>query len=295
MLAVALTLSACSTPDLSAEVGTFSNAVTDVSSEYRSALAIGPSTIREGQIAAVVRDRKKVVQLSEGCDAIGTGDERYSVESCVVDDERVLPDEGSVARAAVQLDILADYFAALETLATARTATDVENAAAAATGSITELAKATGAGSVAKALSSRREAIGKAAGFAIEQYRYSRLRSVVRNADLPIARLLLDLQDTAIAHGQKDPKAAYDALRTAQDEMDAAKASGSDASYEAKVRAFYAAYDDFTVFRRRGLVPRLSMIRETHGALRDRLNAGASVAEILTLIDKLKAIDGGFK
>ena len=47
----------CTSPDISAEVGTFSKAVTEVSGQYRRELAIGPGTVREGQVAALVGAR----------------------------------------------------------------------------------------------------------------------------------------------------------------------------------------------------------------------------------------------
>jgi hypothetical protein len=297
LLATAL-VCACTSPDISAEVGTFSNAVTDVSGQFRREMSIGPGTVREGQVAALVGDRKKILQLSEACDAVGTNDRRAKISECRINDDGVLPAENSVARAATQLDLLAAYFASLDALAKAKGPTDIQNAAGAAIDAVGGLSGAIGGSGLAgftKLLQENRAGITKAAGFAADQYRYGKLRSIVSGADASVQRIVLALADTAEANGQDPTTVAYERLTSAQDAMGQAKRNGTDAEYAAAIRAFQQAYDDFVSYRRTALIPRLSLIAETHAALRDRLAGPATPEEIILLIEKLKAIQAGFE
>lgn len=298
LLGTVVPLAACTSPDISAEVGTFSKAVTDVSAQYRRELAIGPGTIREGQVAALVADRKKILQLSVACDALGANDRRAKISECVVDDDGVLPLENSVARAATQLDLLADYFESIDALAKAKGPTDIQNASAAAIDAVGGLATAaggTGLGNFAALLQDRRAGITKGAGFIADQYRYAKLRSIVAGADEAVQRLVIALVDTAVTKGQDKTSVAYLELADAQDAMGKAKRNGNDAEYASAIRAFHKEYDEFVAYRSSALVPRIALIGETHAALLNRLSGPATPAEITSLIDKLKAIQAGFQ
>jgi hypothetical protein len=285
-------VAACSSPDLTAEVGTFAEAVRGVSGEYRSALAIDSGTVRRGQVDALVADRKQVVQLSTACDQLGTNDPAVSVSDCVLDDSTVVLPENSMARAEMQLLLLADYFAALDTLVKSKGPTDIQNATAAALSAVGKLDAALpkpGLGAFAQTLQDRRAGITKAAGLLAEQYKYGQLRKVVAEADPAVSRIVLALKDAAVAAGVEPPAAAYDRLVEKQNAMDDAS-RGDPAVYRAAVDAFYAEYDAFVAYRKSGLIPRLDLIKATHAALRQRLSGPASLTDVATLIDRLNTL-----
>jgi hypothetical protein len=288
----------CTSPDVSAEVGTFSKAVTEVSASYRQSLGIGPATIREGQIAALVGDRTSSLGLATDCLSEGTGDDQVSISSCVLDDGGITLGEHTLARAETQLILLADYFAAIDALAKSTSPVDVENAASAAIASVGALDAAlpgTGLGAFAATLKERRTGISKVSGFLTDQYRYGKLRRIVADADPAVSRIVLALRDAAEANGVEPTRAAYERLNEARGRMDALQLGGSDAEYAAAVRGFMAEYDAFVAYRKTGLLPRLELIAETHAALRDRLTGPATTGEIIALIDRLNAIDVAFQ
>jgi hypothetical protein len=289
--------SGCASPDLGPEMTAFSEAVTSVSQQYRGELGIGPDAIQTGQIDALVADRGATLALSTGCDALGTGDLRASVSDCNLDFGDLKPGLGSPGRAAQQLELIDSYFTALQALATSTAPTDIQNATAAALDAVGALSSALpepGLGAFAAELKSRRDPISKAAGFLAEQRRIAALRRVVRAADLPIARIVLDLKETAAALGSPVAATRYDQLNARQEEMDAAQTSSNDAAYRAAVVAFLAEYEAFLDYRRNGLIPRLDLIESTHGALRARISGGASLAEVRALIAKLNELKAGF-
>lgn len=296
-LAPVCIIAACSSPDLTAEVGSFAEAVQNVSGEYRSALAIDSETVRRGQIDALVADRKQVVQLSTACDQLGTDDPASHISDCVIDDSTVVLAENSAARAETQLLLLADYFAALDALVKSKGPTDIKNASAAALSSIGLLDAALpkpGLGAFAKTLQERRAGIANAAGFLAEQYRYGQLRKIVAEADPAVSRIVLALKDAALAAGVESPGEAYDRLVEKQNAMDAAS-RGDPANYRAAVEAFYAEYDAFVAYGRSGLIPKLDLIKATHAALRQRLSGPASLEEIAKLISQLNALKSDFE
>jgi hypothetical protein len=283
----------CTSPNVTAEVGTFAEAVKGVSAEYRTALAIDSGTIREGQVEALVADRRQLLQLTTGCDQLGTNDPTVSISDCAIDESGVVLPENSVARAETQLLLLADYFAALDTLAKSKGPTDIQNGTAAALAAVGELDKVLpkpGLGAFAQTLQERRTGIANLAGFAAEQYKMRELRKVVTEADPAVARLVRALKDSALAAGIEPPSAAYDRLVQKQNAMDDLAADGDPAAYRAAIQAFLAEYDAFVAYRKTGLIPRLDLIAETHAALKDRLTGSATLAEIATLIDRLNSL-----
>lgn len=287
----------CTSPNVTAEVGTFAEAVQDVSKDYRNALAIDGGTIREGQIEALVADRRQLLQLSVGCDQVGTNDPAASITDCSLDDSGVTLPENSVARAETQLLLLADYFAALDTLVKSTGPTDIQNGTATALAAVGELDKVLpkpGLGAFAKTLQERRSGIANLAGFAAEQYKMRQLRKVVTEADPAVRRLVLALKDSAVAAGVERPVDAYDRLVEKQNAMDDLAQSNDPAAYRAAIQAFLAEYDAFVVYRKTGLVPRLDLIAATHAALKDRLTGSATLPEIATLIDRLNSLKTDF-
>ena len=247
---------------------------------------------------ALVADRKLLIDLTEECDAVGSNDTRPKLSDCVINDEGLSLLENSVARAATQIELLANYFAALDALAKSKGPSDIENAAGAAISSIGGFAAAVpggGLGEFATSLQDRRTGIIKASSFFADQYRHRKLRSVVSMADPAIERIVLALVDTAEMNGIPPTSEAYLRLTDAQDLMDTAKNAPSDVEYASAIRNFFAAYDEFVLYREKGLIPRLELIRETHAALLARLNGPATPQEIIALIDKLKVIETGFE
>ena len=288
-----MVMASCTTPDLSAEVESFSNSVQDVSDAYRQALNIGTDTDRNGKIAALVADRSSVLQLSEAC-----SDRRASAAECVIDETGLTLPEGSVARAARQLDMLSDYFAALELLVTSRTPADIQTAAALALDSLTSVADTLSGGGTstfAQGLSARRTGITQVAGFLAEQNRYGKLRQIVTRADPAIERLVLSLIDTSISQGGASGTQAQDRLDEAEAAMIAAKTGGTDAEYEAAIRNFMSAHTALVTEMHSGLVQQLRLIRATHAALLKRLSGPPSPKEVVALIERLKTLQIGLK
>ena len=286
-------MAGCTTPDLSAEVRSFSTSVQDVSADYRQALAIGPDAGHTGKIAALVADRSGSLQLSEDC-----FDRRADVSACVIDETGLTLPEGSLAGAAGQLDMLSDYFTALDLLVTSKGPTDIQNAAALALDSVTSVSTTLaggGASTFAGELSARRTGISQVAGFLAEQNRYRKLRQIVAQADPAIERLVLSLIDTSISHGIASGTAAEDRMDAAQAAMDEAQSSGTDAGYEAAILRFLAAHQALVTEKQNGLAQRLRLIRQTHAALLRRLSGPPSPEEVVALIERLKSLQSGLE
>jgi hypothetical protein len=297
LAAVAATLTGCTTPDLGPEVVAFSSAVDSVSNDYRKTLQITGTTVLDERIDAVVADRTRVIQPTSGCVAVAAEVEGADISRCTLDWSATTLPEGSLGRASLQLDLIAEYVSALTLLATSKSSAEVASATGAAIASLGQLGAATGSdglSSVAAKLKERTPGITGALTFALEQKRFRLLRQITADADEPLQRILRSLEQTAVARGERSADDAFREFTAANAAMDDAKLDGSDPEYRLAIRNFLAAHEAYVRFAKTGLTMRLRLIAQTHAAVADRLKRPANAEDIVALLEKLKSIEEDF-
>ncbi len=287
----------CTTPDVGPEVEAFSSAVSSTSTDYRRSLGISDTTVLDERIEAVIADRTRIVQPTADCASVVAEVEGADIARCTLDWSATTLPEGSLGRAALQLELVGEYVSALALLASSKSSSEIASATGAAIASLGQLGSAAGSeglSAVAASLKERTPGVTGVLSFALEQKRFRLLRQITSEADEPLQRILGSLEDTAIARGERSPEDAFGDMVAAKAAMDTAKLDGSDAEYRAGLQGFLAAHEEFVAFAKTGLTMRLRLIGQTHAAVVERLKRPGSADEIVVLLEKLKSIEDSF-
>lgn len=284
---------ACTVPDASVEVETFAKStgtlVGTVSTQFDARIAAEAAQRRRNAIQA----GKLIYGLTPGCDAILNDiggaeviDTSFQATNCAVihrlDQDRALTQSELAKKLA---GVIADYGSALESLAKSELPSEIEASSALLFTNISNLAAA--AGGDASRLTEAAPFLSRGIGFVSTRAKARILKRAISQADQPLQASVSSLIAVLVAQGKDPLFPAITALQSAEKQMRDARGSSQ---YGVKVRAFEKAEKAYRKAYLSSPSVSLDQVRKTHASLVARLQSGATLEEIQTLLDELKAL-----
>lgn len=282
-----LSLTACTTPDVTEEIMAASELLVTSSATFRPRL--------ETQAKAERR-------TAEGR-LIAQGAEVYELQGCMQSDNfGIMADcrlvsavdlSGGVVSASNSLDALDaidGYFTSLLAIASSKSSDDVRQQANNLAAALKEASQAryVPLAQLATQATAKAEQAVAVTGFLASQVRVAQLRRVVRQADPAIEGLLQSV--AAFLDLQSGMSAQHEMLLAAQTEVGFAQTSGDQVRYRRALDRLKARHAAFIKAQNASAGNSLRLLRKLHGELLKRLNSPGAPSEILAVVTEIRTV-----
>ena len=282
---------ACTQPDVSAEITAASTLLEEVDTRLRPSLeAVAASELATAE-AALMQAEQQVISLEGPCDLAALEELMEARLDCRLVNNAVLPDTASATTTLEAITVMRSYLAALKALATSESPAAVQANAEALSAALSKNGAERVAvfRSLATVFEGRDQALAEPLGFLARQRQAAGLRRAVREADSVVAELTAAavayyrLEDVEIAR-------RYEELLLAADHADDSGVLADPAANRRATDVLRSAYAAYRAAEAASPVSDFIAFRRLHKALHDRLLGLATPEEALALVTELQTV-----
>ncbi|GLQ29312.1 hypothetical protein [Sulfitobacter pacificus] len=282
-----LTVTACTTPDVTEEITAASELLATSSAQFRPQLETQAKVERRAAEGRLIAQGAEVYTLH---DCTQSDDFTIMADCRLVSSVELGGGPVSASNSLQALNAIEGYFMSLLAIASSKSSDDVRQQAddlAAALKEASE-AKYTPLARLATRASGKADQAAAVTGFLASQVRVAQLRRLVGQADKEIEGLLLSV--AAFLDLQSGLGARHEKLVAAQTEMEFAQTSGDPVRYRRALDRLKARHNTFIKAQNASAGNSLRLLRKLHGELLKRLNSPGAPSEILAVVTEIRAV-----